>query len=174
MDAQSNYHFHEMASCVVDEYSGFCPLPSNFTGARCIDGAQTQGENIADNGGDLLFIWKWRNYLALCYKLLYYPIGMHAAFRAYKNYINLNGPDPLLPDPMMAQFTADQLFFMSFAQVCWAFLKYYFLSLTVKYSFTGVVPTASIPGRWGTPNSCWPTLTVALPRFWNSPEFPGF
>ena len=94
MDAQSLSSFTDMANCVVNEYSNFCPLNASVYGqGACIDGAQTQGENIADNG------------------------GIHAAFRAYKNYINLNGPDPLLPDGMLQGFTADQLFFLGFAQV---------------------------------------------------------
>lgn len=43
--------------------------------------------------------------------------GMQAAYRAYRNYQNLNGPDPLLNDPIMRQFTHDQLFFMGYAQI---------------------------------------------------------
>ncbi|CAJ0574538.1 unnamed protein product, partial [Mesorhabditis spiculigera] len=92
MDQMSSYYFSEMADCVVQEYSGFCPLPANYSTAACIDGAQTQGENIADNG------------------------GIHSAFRAYKAYVNLHGPDPLLPDDDLSQLTADQLFFIAFAQ----------------------------------------------------------
>ena len=94
MDNSSQVSFNSMAGCVVDEYSNFCPLDKAAYGSgACLDGAQTQGENIADNG------------------------GIHAAFRAYKNYINLNGPDPQLPDGIMEGFTADQLFFLAFAQV---------------------------------------------------------
>ncbi|CAJ0937533.1 unnamed protein product, partial [Mesorhabditis belari] len=92
MDTMSSYSFNEMADCVVQEYSGFCPLPANYSAAACIDGAQTQGENIADNG------------------------GIHSAFRAYKAFANLNGPDPLLPDDELSQLTAEQLFFIAFAQ----------------------------------------------------------
>ncbi|CAD6191977.1 unnamed protein product [Caenorhabditis auriculariae] len=94
MDAQSKANFTSMAQCVVNEYSGFCPLDkSKYGAAACIDGAQTQGENIADNG------------------------GIHSAFRAYRNYINLYGADPELPDSQFKSFTADQLFFLAFAQV---------------------------------------------------------
>ncbi|CAI4224388.1 unnamed protein product [Auanema sp. JU1783] len=93
-DTQSTDGFKKMAQCVIDEYSGFCPLNKTVYGsAACIDGQQTQGENIADNG------------------------GIHSAYRAYKNYISFNGPDPQLPDSRLSDFTPDQLFFLSFAQV---------------------------------------------------------
>uniref|UniRef100_A0A1I7UUF2 Peptidase_M13 domain-containing protein n=1 Tax=Caenorhabditis tropicalis TaxID=1561998 RepID=A0A1I7UUF2_9PELO len=100
MDDQSKVSFTNMAQCVVDEYSGFCPLDkAKYGQAACIDGAQTQGENIADNG------------------------GIHSAFRAYKNYVDLYGPDPVLPDDTFQYFSPDQLFFLSFAQV-WCQLPY--------------------------------------------------
>ncbi|KAF1765822.1 hypothetical protein GCK72_005775 [Caenorhabditis remanei] len=100
MDDQSKVSFTNMAQCVVDEYSGFCPLDkATYGAAACIDGAQTQGENIADNG------------------------GIHSAFRAYKNYVDLYGPDPVLPDDSFQYFNPDQLFFLSFAQV-WCQLPY--------------------------------------------------
>ncbi|KAK0399421.1 hypothetical protein QR680_003038 [Steinernema hermaphroditum] len=91
MDAPSNASFVEMAQCVVNEYNGFYPLAGNKKPG--VDGSQTQGENIADNG------------------------GIHSAYRAYKNYVNLYGEDPALPDTLYGIFTQDQLFFMAFAQV---------------------------------------------------------
>uniref|UniRef100_A0A1I7ZNT4 Neprilysin n=1 Tax=Steinernema glaseri TaxID=37863 RepID=A0A1I7ZNT4_9BILA len=91
MDAPSNASFVQMAKCVINEYSGFCPLSGNAK--PCVDGSQTQGENIADNG------------------------GIHSAYRAYKNYVNLYGADPALPDSVYSAFTQDQLFFLAFAQV---------------------------------------------------------
>jgi predicted metalloendopeptidase len=58
MDPQSTTAFKNMAECVIDEYNGFCPLSgvinpmTNQTyNPSCINGSQTQGENIADNGG---------------------------------------------------------------------------------------------------------------------------
>ncbi|PIO69594.1 peptidase family M13 [Teladorsagia circumcincta] len=94
MDDTSKNAFGKMADCVVQEYNNFCPLNKTEYGtAACLDGAQTQGENIADNG------------------------GIHAAFRAYRNFINLYGPDPQLPDDLLQEFTNDQLFFLAFSQV---------------------------------------------------------
>ncbi|GMS95257.1 hypothetical protein PENTCL1PPCAC_17432, partial [Pristionchus entomophagus] len=89
MDDNSTKSFTKMAQCVVDEYSKFCPLDD---GQPCVDGAQTQGENIADNG------------------------GIQAAYKAFKAYEALNGPDPLLLGDS-SSFNADQLFFIGFAQV---------------------------------------------------------
>ncbi|KAJ1362431.1 hypothetical protein KIN20_021969 [Parelaphostrongylus tenuis] len=94
MDETSKTFFGKMANCVVNEYDGFCPLNKTTYGkTACLDGSHTQGENIADNG------------------------GIHAAYRAYRNFINLYGPDPQLPDEVMQEFTSDQLFFLSFARV---------------------------------------------------------
>ncbi|KHJ93362.1 peptidase family M13 [Oesophagostomum dentatum] len=68
MDSSSMTGFRQMADCVVDQYNHFCPLnKTNFGATVCVDGAMTQGENIADSG------------------------GVQSAFRAYRNYINLKG-----------------------------------------------------------------------------------
>ncbi|KHJ82717.1 peptidase family M13, partial [Oesophagostomum dentatum] len=93
MDETSTDGFNTMAQCVIDEYTAFCPLDPNRYSPNCVNGVQTQGENIADNG------------------------GIHAAFRAYRTHIALDGPDPLLPDRLFGQFSHDQLFFLNFAQV---------------------------------------------------------
>ncbi|KAH7696423.1 zinc metallopeptidase 2 MEP2 [Aphelenchoides avenae] len=85
--------FKKMADCVVKEYGSFCPLDAAKYTPNCLNGQNTQGENIADNG------------------------GIHAAYRAYRNHIALNGPDPRLPDDTFGQYNNDQLFFMSFTQV---------------------------------------------------------
>ena len=54
LDDASEGSFLQMADCVIQEYNHFCPLNDSLPPPRCIDGSQTQGENIADNGGTLL------------------------------------------------------------------------------------------------------------------------
>ncbi|VDM70352.1 unnamed protein product, partial [Strongylus vulgaris] len=93
MDNSSTLGFNGMANCVVDQFNHFCPLnEKNFDRTVCIDGAMTQGENIADSG------------------------GIQSSYRAYRNYVNLKGPDLQLPDELLQGFTLDQLFFLTFAQ----------------------------------------------------------
>ncbi|GMT36976.1 hypothetical protein PFISCL1PPCAC_28273 [Pristionchus fissidentatus] len=86
MSEISQKSFNSMAQCVIDEYSSFCPFPG-----VCVNGENTQGENIADNG------------------------GIQAAYKALKAYESLNGADPRLPG-FGSSFTSDQLFFLTFAQ----------------------------------------------------------
>uniref|UniRef100_A0A914W6V0 Endothelin-converting enzyme 1 n=1 Tax=Plectus sambesii TaxID=2011161 RepID=A0A914W6V0_9BILA len=92
LDSSSQQGFQRLANCIINEYNGFYPLLECYTPNYTI-GSQTQGENIADNG------------------------GIHASWRAYKTHVALNGLDPRLPDPVLSQFTQDQLFFLSFARV---------------------------------------------------------
>ncbi|XP_071805807.1 neprilysin-1-like [Asterias amurensis] len=75
--------FKERAQCIVDQYSGFV-MPE--TGEHLI-GKQTQGENIADNG------------------------GLKESFKAFKDNAP---PQPRLPG---LDLTEEQMFFVSFAQV---------------------------------------------------------
>lgn len=120
MDANSTVGFQNMANCVINgtsanflivsplftEYNGFCPLdPQKYT-PNCVNGAQTQGENIADNGGEADILARPRSFS-----------GIHSAFRAYRTHIQLDGPDPTLPDAVFGQFTHDQLFFLNYGQV---------------------------------------------------------
>lgn len=56
-----------------------------------IDGVQTEGENIADNG------------------------GIREAFRAYQLYVDRNGEEPRLPG--LDEFSPNHLFYLGFANV---------------------------------------------------------
>ena len=56
-----------------------------------INGVNTQGENIADNG------------------------GLHESFRAYVRSVESEGEDPQLPG--LEQYSNEQLFFISYSQV---------------------------------------------------------
>uniref|UniRef100_A0A3P8W4K6 Endothelin-converting enzyme 1 n=2 Tax=Cynoglossus semilaevis TaxID=244447 RepID=A0A3P8W4K6_CYNSE len=76
--------FKKQTQCMVDQYS-------NYTiNKEPLNGKQTLGENIADNG------------------------GLKAAFKAYMSWIKKNGEEASLPALGM---TNHQLFFVGFAQV---------------------------------------------------------
>lgn len=76
-------NFEERVKCFVDQYSSYKVDDSH------LNGKQTLGENIADNG------------------------GLKAAFRAYEKWAEVN-PEPRLPG---LNLTSKQLFFVGFAQV---------------------------------------------------------
>ncbi|KAG6447821.1 hypothetical protein O3G_MSEX005171 [Manduca sexta] len=83
-------HYHGKVQCIIDQYSKYhMPQLPNYT----VHGFNTQGENIADNG------------------------GLRAALRAYRRY-GARAPArardvlPALPD-----YTPEQLFFLGFAQI---------------------------------------------------------
>lgn len=80
-----------------------------------LNGQNTLGENIADNG------------------------GVREGFRAYQNYIqNNNGgkPEPKLPG--LHEYTSEQMFFISFSQVYWIANKYIYHDLcTEKFIIPG-------------------------------------
>ncbi|XP_046473298.1 neprilysin-4 isoform X1 [Neodiprion pinetum] len=79
--------FHQRAQCLIDQYSHYTVTEVGMQ----IDGVNTQGENIADNG------------------------GIKQAFRAYQRWLNANGEvNETLPG---ISATGKQLFFLNFAQV---------------------------------------------------------
>ncbi|OAD59770.1 Endothelin-converting enzyme 1 [Eufriesea mexicana] len=79
--------FHERAQCLIDQYSHYVVSEVGMQ----IDGMNTQGENIADNG------------------------GIKQAFRAYERWLHANGDaDETLPGLIA---TGKHLFFLNFAQV---------------------------------------------------------
>lgn len=78
--------YKRRSKCIIDQYSRFLVKPINKT----MNGFQTQGENIADNG------------------------GIKESFRAYKKWSKKYGEEPLLPG---LNYNQEQLFFINFAQV---------------------------------------------------------
>lgn len=78
--------FRERAQCMIDQYSRYKLDEVDMN----INGRMTQGENIADNG------------------------GLKQSFRAYRKWVEENGPEPLLPG---LNLTHNQLFFLNYAQI---------------------------------------------------------
>ncbi|XP_061377154.1 neprilysin-4-like isoform X3 [Danaus plexippus] len=79
--------FHRRAQCLIDQYGRYVVPEVNMK----LDGVNTQGENIADNG------------------------GVKQAFHAYQRWLLQHGAvDETLPE---LNHTSTQLFFLNFAQV---------------------------------------------------------
>lgn len=76
--------FSERTRCMEQQYQNYSVNGEN------INGKQTLGENMADNG------------------------GLKAAYRAYRSWVQKHGEEKLLP---AVNLTNDQLFFVGFAQV---------------------------------------------------------
>uniref|UniRef100_A0A673HNX6 endothelin-converting enzyme 1 n=1 Tax=Sinocyclocheilus rhinocerous TaxID=307959 RepID=A0A673HNX6_9TELE len=76
--------FKNRTECMIDQYTQY-----TINGEH-INGKQTLGENIADNG------------------------GLKAAYHAYRSWVKKNGEEKRLP---AVNLTNDQLFFVGFAQV---------------------------------------------------------
>jgi len=84
---QMTANFEEQVSCFVQQYNNFTVSQSKTQ----IDGLQTLGENIADNG------------------------GIRQSFRAYRRWVKRQGrEEELLPG---LNLSGNQLFFLQFAQV---------------------------------------------------------
>lgn len=86
-----------------------------------INGVNTQGENIADNG------------------------GLHEAFRAYVRSVESEGEDPQLPG--LEQYTNEQLFFISYSQVYIFFvskmMRMHFCTLIFFFSADTIIMKSS-------------------------------
>uniref|UniRef100_A0A3Q2XX52 endothelin-converting enzyme 1 n=1 Tax=Hippocampus comes TaxID=109280 RepID=A0A3Q2XX52_HIPCM len=76
--------FRRRTECMVEQYNGYA------INSERVNGKQTLGENIADNG------------------------GLKAAYDAYQTWVGKNGEEKRLP---AVNLTNEQLFFVGFAQV---------------------------------------------------------
>ncbi|CAF3073352.1 unnamed protein product [Rotaria sp. Silwood2] len=80
--------FNKRKTCIVDQYSQYVLEQINIS----INGNQTQGENIADNG------------------------GIKEAFYAYRKWVQKHGNiDKKLPG--LVKYSSEQMFFINYAQV---------------------------------------------------------
>lgn len=59
----------------------------------------------------------WRTTPAISSSHARLSLAVRASFRAYRNIIGLNGPEPRLPGSLVSQYSHDQLYFLSFANI---------------------------------------------------------
>ncbi|XP_068224431.1 neprilysin-1-like [Palaemon carinicauda] len=84
--------FKEKAQCIINQYGNISvPEVADLLPNATLNGVNTQGENIADNG------------------------GLREAFFAYQKYVERAGEEPRLPG--IDHFTPSQLFFLSNANI---------------------------------------------------------
>ncbi|CAF2913669.1 unnamed protein product [Rotaria sp. Silwood2] len=80
--------FNERKQCIIDQYSNYVVTQIN----RTLNGFQTQGENIADNG------------------------GIKESFYAYQNWIRTH-PNEDKKLPGLSEYSAEQMFFINYGQI---------------------------------------------------------
>ncbi|XP_071515798.1 neprilysin-2 isoform X3 [Panulirus ornatus] len=85
-ERKTKEEFLKKAKCIIDQYSNFSVSEVNMN----VNGINTQGENIADNG------------------------GIKEAYNAYKQWVKDNGEEKLLPS---LPYNTKQLFWLSAANV---------------------------------------------------------
>lgn len=83
--SETNTAFIDKKACIIDQYANFKDPETELN----LNGINTQGENIADNG------------------------GLKEAYFAYQNYVKKKGPEDGLPG---LNYTTNQLFWISYAQ----------------------------------------------------------
>jgi len=88
-DHESSERFHNKAQCIIDQYNGYLVDEVGIY----LNGMNTQGENIADNG------------------------GIKQAYYAYKKWLKTNDITSEEPLPGLEHLNHDQLFYLNFAQV---------------------------------------------------------
>ncbi|CAB3362237.1 Hypothetical predicted protein [Cloeon dipterum] len=89
---ETEYSYLEKALCIVDQYDHFRvpELDELLATKATMNGVNTQGENIADNG------------------------GLEQSFEAYQLFVSENGPEQKLPG---LDYTPEQIFFIGYASV---------------------------------------------------------
>ncbi|XP_054160650.1 neprilysin-2-like isoform X2 [Oppia nitens] len=119
-DSQTDSNFKDRTQCIIDQYSNYTVPENNLQ----INGVNTQGENIADNG------------------------GIKEAFRAYQEYVKDHGPEKSLPG---LKYTPHQLFWISAANVWCGKYRPEVLKLRVQVGshspaqFRVVGPVSNVP-----------------------------
>lgn len=97
--------FEEKQKCIVEQYGNF----SEPSVKIYLNGKNTLGENIADNGKFRILVLIFVNF-----KKNFDLAGVKVAYHAYKKYITKYGPEQKLPG---IKYTPSQLFWISGAQV---------------------------------------------------------
>jgi len=107
--AETKNRYLTRAKCIIDQYSKYSIAGTDGGSDRVsVNGVNTQGENIADNG------------------------GIKEAYRAYDSWVSKNGPELLLPG---LPYSGKQMFWISAANVWCSKYRPQALKMLVK---TGV------------------------------------